>query len=244
MATVRALIVGVSDYSQTEHKDLAFCVNDISAVEKAFINGLNVEASNIYTCGKTGAVSRKELASACANLMTISSCDDTVLFYFSGHGAVSRTGHQLELSDTHVKTQEMIAFLESVPAKNKVIFLDCCMAGDFTVNVPAVFNLNSTADEFAGNGYAVIASSGASQISYGHPEKSLSLFTSFLCEVLTSTHFIKEGKKSLFDFKPKVIEDNEEMQKFIEMCFDPKSPMNDRLKQTLLEMMKGGNVNE
>ena len=31
-----------------------------------------------------------------------------------------------------------------------------------------------------------------------------------------------------------------EMEKFIEMCFDPGSPMNERLKESLLQMMKEG----
>lgn len=46
-----------------------------------------------------------------------------------------------------------------------------------------------------------------------------------------------QGK--LYDFKPK-IEDNEDMRLFIEMCFDPNSPMSEKLKDTLLQMMKGG----
>ena len=46
-----------------------------------------------------------------------------------------------------------------------------------------------------------------------------------------------QGK--LYDFKPK-IEDNEDMRLFIEMCFDPSSPMSGKLKDTLLKMMKGG----
>ena len=46
-----------------------------------------------------------------------------------------------------------------------------------------------------------------------------------------------QGK--LYDFKPK-IEDNEDMRLFIEMCFDPNSPMSRKLKDTLLQMMKGG----
>jgi len=46
-----------------------------------------------------------------------------------------------------------------------------------------------------------------------------------------------QGK--LYDFKPK-IEDNEDMRLFIEMCFDPNSPMSGKLKDTLLKMMKGG----
>ena len=46
-----------------------------------------------------------------------------------------------------------------------------------------------------------------------------------------------QGK--LYDFKPK-IQDNEDMRLFIEMCFDPNSPMSGKLKDTLLQMMKGG----
>lgn len=46
-----------------------------------------------------------------------------------------------------------------------------------------------------------------------------------------------QGK--LYDFQPKV-EDNEDMRLFIEMCFDPNSPMSGKLKDTLLKMMKGG----
>ena len=46
-----------------------------------------------------------------------------------------------------------------------------------------------------------------------------------------------QGK--LYDFKPKIA-DNEDMRQFIEMCFDPNSPMSGKLKDTLLQMMKGG----
>ena len=44
---------------------------------------------------------------------------------------------------------------------------------------------------------------------------------------------------TLYEYKPK-IEDNVEMQEFIEMCFDPNSPMSGKLKDMLLQMMKGG----
>ena len=40
-----------------------------------------------------------------------------------------------------------------------------------------------------------------------------------------------------YEFVPKVIEDSAEMRQFIDMCFDPKSPMNDRLRRTLIEMV-------
>ena len=50
-----------------------------------------------------------------------------------------------------------------------------------------------------------------------------------------------EGK--LYEFKP-TVEDNDDMRLFIEMCFDPNSPMSGKLKETLLQMMKGGEKSE
>ena len=44
-----------------------------------------------------------------------------------------------------------------------------------------------------------------------------------------------QGK--LYEYKPKIEQIDPEMKKFVEMCFDPKSPMNERLKETLLQML-------
>ena len=41
-----------------------------------------------------------------------------------------------------------------------------------------------------------------------------------------------------YDCKPKLEFSHPEMKRFIEMCFDPGSPMNERLKETLLQMME------
>ena len=45
----------------------------------------------------------------------------------------------------------------------------------------------------------------------------------------------------LYEYTLKVEQDNEQMCRFIEMCFDPDSPMNGKLKETLLHMITGGN---
>ena len=46
-----------------------------------------------------------------------------------------------------------------------------------------------------------------------------------------------EGK--LYAARPKIAEDNEEIRQFIEMCFDLKSKMSVKLKDTLYRMMAG-----
>ena len=47
-----------------------------------------------------------------------------------------------------------------------------------------------------------------------------------------------EGK--LFTARPNVAGDNEEIRQFVEMCFDPNSKMSVKLKDTLYQMMAGG----
>ncbi len=43
----------------------------------------------------------------------------------------------------------------------------------------------------------------------------------------------------IYEFKPKSTPEREDMRRFIDMCFDPQSPMNEKLKETLLRMMEG-----
>ncbi len=45
-------------------------------------------------------------------------------------------------------------------------------------------------------------------------------------------------KGAEFECKPKLEKSHPELKEFIEMCFDPNSAMNDRLKQTLFEMLE------
>lgn len=45
-----------------------------------------------------------------------------------------------------------------------------------------------------------------------------------------------QGK--LYECKPKMNVSSEDMKQFIEMCFDPASPFNNRLKETLFQMME------
>ncbi|SEJ54240.1 Caspase domain-containing protein [Propionispira arboris] len=201
MNTLRALIVGVSNYDRIHQINLPFCINDISAMREALVSGLNFNKLNIITCGENGIVTEIEFLTALKQMTSIADSNDTLVFYFSGHGGTSQSSHHLLLSDSYINTQVIIEYLEKIPAKNKIIFIDSCMSGDFNVSQTASYNINEAIKDFLGRGYAVFASSRDNQYSYGHPEKPLSLFTSFLCEVLQDVYLIQKGKKSLDDIK-------------------------------------------
>lgn len=199
MGNTKALIVGVSKYFLSGANDLLFCKNDTIAIRTAFIHGLAVAPENIITCGLTDIVTIDDFMTSLRDFEKITQDDDTLLFYFSGHGTTIDSNHYLVLSDKLISTQEIIAYLDAIPAKNKVVFLDCCLAGNFQVGGSAILDVESTASNFAGKGYAVFASSNSSQYSYSHPSKPISLFTNFLCDTITSKFIIREGKKSLND---------------------------------------------
>jgi hypothetical protein len=42
---------------------------------------------------------------------------------------------------------------------------------------------------------------------------------------------------TLYEYKSKIERNSEEMRQFVEMCFDSESPISERLKQTLVEML-------
>ncbi|WP_060207220.1 caspase family protein [Sporosarcina koreensis] len=198
---IKALVVGVSEYSSINQSNLPFCINDINAVKNALVDGLLVEKSNITSLGDDGFVSKSDFLDAVKLINFHLEADDTFIFYFSGHGGNVPSDHYLLFSDGVLKTQDLIQAFDNILAKNKIIILDSCMSGNFKVEETAKLSVDTEIADFFGKGSVVISSSNATQYSYGHPAKPVSLFTSFLCEALKDKLLIKKGKKSLHDIQ-------------------------------------------
>lgn len=198
---IKAVLIGVSNYYIEGANNLPFCKNDVLEMEGSLINGLKVDESNILKIGLTGDVYISDFIKSLKSFSATLNDSDTVIFYFSGHGTNINGEHYLVLSDNLMKTNELISYFECNKSKSKIIFLDCCMSGNYDIDKSAKFGSNMTIDEFHGSGYAVFSSSSATQVSFGHPEKPISVFTSFLSNSIQDKFMIREGKKSLFDIK-------------------------------------------
>lgn len=199
--STRALVFGVSNYLMDDAPNLPFCKNDIEAISKSLENGLELKREDIITIGESGYVLESDFNNALVRMDSIISEDDILLFYFSGHGHNLNNQHHLILSDTSICTNDLIKKLEKIPAKSKVIFLDCCYSGNYSIEETVSTNVNQMIADFHGKGFAVFSSSNAEQVSYGHPEKPISIFTGFLCDAFENTVLIKKGKKSLHDIQ-------------------------------------------
>ena len=81
----------------------------------------------------------------------------------------------------------------------------------------------------------------------GQATPSVSLFRAYAEYFDVSMDYIfartDKPQGQLYEYKPNIKMDNPQMQQFIEMCFDPNSPISEKLKDTLLQMMEGGNEN-
>lgn len=195
MGNIKALLVSVSQYPVLKLQALPLCINDLYAVRKALIYGLNVLPENILMCGEKEIVSIKQLIFSFEKMQILINPEDTFIFYFSGHGG----DQQLALSDTGIPIQNLIDYIEKMKVKNKIIILDSCHSGDFTMEKSATLQIEQCVDTFVGVGYAVLAACRADQESGFHPSRGISLYTSFLCDALTNKFLIRKGKKSLED---------------------------------------------
>lgn len=198
---VKALIIGVSKYFEEKVNDLYFCKNDIIAVEKALSLGLNIESENIYTIGKADIVTCEDFISSLIEVSKELKEEDTIIFYFSGHGTTINNKHYLVFSDDIFSTNDLIKYFENMKCNSKIIFLDACLSGNFFISGSSKFNIEKTINEFSSKGYAVMASSKAKQYSYSHPTENMSIFTYFLCSAFYNKTITNKGKKSLYDIQ-------------------------------------------
>ena len=193
MGTTKVLLVGVCEYLTVKCPSLPMCKNDLLAMRKALVKGLNIKPSSIHLCGETGIVTKDDFIASIYTVLKDISEDDTFIFYFTGHGGKNC----LVLSDGLIELQDLLNKIEKIQTKNKIAIIDSCHSGGFSLeNIPAL-DIDETVEHFAGHGFAVLASCGAEQFSGFNEDKKISLYTSYVCDALTARFLIRKGKKSL-----------------------------------------------
>ncbi|MBB6731402.1 caspase family protein [Cohnella zeiphila] len=200
MNHIKAFVVGVSDYKAVGAKDLSFCKSDMLNFSQAIKVGMHVKEKEVVRLGllNNGVVSEAEFWKELQSFNAKLDHHDTAIFYFSGHGT-STNPHYLVLSDGFVETQKLIEVLSQSKAKNKILFLDCCYSGNFSIKMSSKIDISDSIDKFNGTGYAILTSSNAYEPSYG--DRIGSVFTNILCNALTNKFLIREGAISLQDLQ-------------------------------------------
>jgi hypothetical protein len=127
-----AVIIGVSNYQSID--DLNYADDDAQDLYQAFGP---VWGADHITLLKDSQANKAAILSAIDWLADSADANDTVLFFFSGHGSDYGSGYfcpydSLTYSwDNDISSSELASAFQPVQAEKIVIILDCCHAGAF-----------------------------------------------------------------------------------------------------------------
>lgn len=226
-----ALLIGVGDYTKMNSGNLPTYKMDLAMLGTAFTFKLKVAKENMRLMAgddNNGFVSAKDLARAISSFKNLLGKEDTFIFYFSGHGS----NKSLVFSDGQVELQSLINFVEKLPAKNKIVILDCCYSGNFTTAGAREMQFEESVADFAGHGIAVMASSAANEVSRFGPDGKGSVYTGLLSAAIITNKNIYKGLLSLTDI-------NDEVQKMMN-GWNEKNP--DKVQHPIFRSSMGGTI--
>ena len=206
----KALIISISDYNDKSLPKLDFCKNDGEEMYRVLTNkkvGFEIPDSR-KIIGKTN---KKTMEDQIINFFRKNVVeDDTLLFYFSGHGVLDGYGGRFFANtevNCEIPEQNGVRFemlneqMMKTRAERKIAILDCCFSGGAIPDIAGkseddkekeAENLGSESLHKVfgkSRGSCVLASSLSNKRSYSLLDKSYSAFT----------HFIIKGLKGVKD---------------------------------------------
>jgi hypothetical protein len=183
----KALIVGIDYYPRIGN--LSGCVNDAYSVKAALERNadgtLNFSAPQVLTgTSSAQSVRKQELKDSVRQLFVDDS--EIALLYFAGHGYLEDTGGFLcasdsETGDDGLALADVMTFVNTSKARNKVIILDSChsgVAGNSTM-ATSLAQIN--------DGVTIMTAATANQYSYETPGGGAGVFTSLFVDALNGS---------------------------------------------------------
>ncbi len=195
-----ALLTGVGVYEDTGKKPLSCARKDVELMVKALQNGLKIDKDNIRCLGEDGTVGLRSFARSLSEFGRLLKPEDTFIYYFSGHGQEK----SLCFTDGSVTLESIVKYIDALPAKSKLVILDCCYSGQAKLPEQKPFSLEGSLAAFAGSGIAVMASSSAEDVSWKDERSGYSLYTEAAAAAFLSRRRIRGGRLSLTDINEEI----------------------------------------
>lgn len=130
-----ALIIGINDYST---RPLSFCVNDAESIRDILINKAHFAKENVFlitsdTSNPVKNISGKLYESIEAIKSRFIENEDSIFFYFAGHGANEDGVSKVLLHDASLSIQDISQIVASCKPKMQFYVIDACESGGKTL---------------------------------------------------------------------------------------------------------------
>jgi len=203
----RAVLVGINEYSDNSIRALSYSVADVISTQKLLTdpNRAGYELANVKLMvdnvdEDNKRPIRSNIMSSFRTLADTASGEDSVLFFFSGHG-IEKDGKSYLLSsdsrlnvldDTSISISWIRETLEASNARIKIIIIDACHAGALIGKAESGRMTKAFHESIfpAPEGFAILSSCKMNEVSYEWPEKEHGVFT----------YYLNEGLSGLADF--------------------------------------------
>jgi len=182
--------VGIAEYMDPYATELPGARRDATAFWALFSDSFPGSNSKLIL-DKEATV--EGIKTALQETLAIATKDDSVIFYFAGHGTpdhrlVAHNTTSDSWGDTTISVEELGDLFKKSKARSIICILDCCFSGGITArvfeNAPIPRSDSASLQSFAGEGRIFIAAADFNEYSYEIPTTGHGLFTKSFLDVL------------------------------------------------------------
>jgi helicase len=188
----KSLFAGINEYLSPMISNLSCCLRDAQALYGLFSDNFGNDNSVLLTDKEATRDAMLQ------NIRSLHACaaDDTVVIYFSGHGSdshhlISCDADPSSLDTTAIHLDELTTLFLQIPARNLILFLDCCFAGGAGAKVfhaPIATKVPRSAEallsKISGSGRLILTAAAANQEAIEVRRLGHSLFTYYVLAAL------------------------------------------------------------
>jgi hypothetical protein len=193
-----ALLVGINDYEDSSIGSLEFSIEDIQGFYEILTsyeqNGYNKSNVKVLLAESAEKPTRNNTLSKLTSMSRVAGTEDSILFYFSGHGLEKSSKPYLLFADSYGNTIEQTAIptelirktMEESAARVKIMIVDACHSGA----IKGVKDSGKMSESFFESlihppeGFVVMTSCKLGEFSYEWKEKKHGVFSHYLLEGL------------------------------------------------------------
>lgn len=126
-----AIIIGINDYNDSP---LNFCVNDAVDIKKVLINNCNFDEENIFMIISDDTNSNKDITGRYLEAIRdikeeFKANEDSILFYFAGHGSCKNNKSVVWLQESPYPIEEIFNDICLLNPKVQTYIIDSCASG-------------------------------------------------------------------------------------------------------------------
>ncbi|MFW6295667.1 MAG: eIF2A-related protein, partial [Halothece sp.] len=189
------ILVGVNTYQDEQFPSLQFSALDCQGLAEALEDGTELLAEKqlrIYHDFASETPELKTILNSLEEVVQKARSEDTLLFYFSGHGMLDPKTQQavLCLADTRkdallttgLKLSELLHLFSQCSAHQQLVWLDACHSGGMTLRLNPTSQLVEALQQQAqkSQGFYALLSCDRGQQSWEFPELGHGVFTYYL----------------------------------------------------------------